>query len=225
MGLAHNPRIVRDGLVLYVDAANVKSYPGTGTLWNDLSGNSIDFTLVGTPSYNSLGYFTFNGTDQYATRASLGHSPDGNNNTFSIWFRPLSTPAGNRPIWSDNFGPELGVWIDQNNAVRTYVYGASTSTTVLNNTWVNVVFTFFSPAPNSGLTYSHSTYVNGELLQENRTGTVGNGLNDIPIQIARDPGNNIFSNIDVSIFQQYNKRLTNDEVKQNFNALRGRYGI
>lgn len=225
MSLGHGASVVRDGLVLHLDAANAKSYPGSGTVWKDLSSNNINFTLVGTPSYNASGYFTFNGVDQYATRSGLAHNPDNNNSSFGIWFRPLSTPTTNKPVWSDSYGPELGVWINQNNTVRTYVYGASAGITVPNGTWVNIVFTFFSPAANSGLSYQHSTYVNGELLQSDRTGTVGNGLNDNPMQIGRDNGTDIYSNIDVSIFNQYNKRLTAAEIRQNFEATRGRFGI
>jgi hypothetical protein len=225
MGAYSGPEIVNDGLVLHLDAANERSYSGSGTTWGDISNNNINFTLVGNPSYNASGYFTFNGIDQYATTSVLAHYPDNNNSSFSIWFRPVSTPAGNRPIWSDNYGPELGVWIDQNNLVRTFVYSGSTGATVPNGTWVNIVFTFFSPAANSGLSYQHSTYVNGELIQANRTGTVGNGLNDTPIQIGRDHGNLLYSNADVSVFSQYNRRLTDAEVRQNYEAFKGRYSI
>ena len=62
MGLAYGGAIVRDGLVLALDAADRNSYPGTGTTWYDLSGNDEDFTLNNTPTYSSTnnGIFTFN---------------------------------------------------------------------------------------------------------------------------------------------------------------------
>ena len=47
MAISHSPRIVRDGLVLALDAADRNSYPGSGTTWNDLSGNGNHFTLSG----------------------------------------------------------------------------------------------------------------------------------------------------------------------------------
>lgn len=56
MALAHSPKIVTDGLVLCLDAGNVKSYPGSGTVWNDLSGNDNNGTLV-----NGVGYSGTNG--------------------------------------------------------------------------------------------------------------------------------------------------------------------
>ena len=69
MGLAHSPRIVTDGLVLALDAGNTKSYPGSGTTWTDLSGNSNTGTLTSMDgnNYNSAngGYLDFDGTDDY----------------------------------------------------------------------------------------------------------------------------------------------------------------
>jgi hypothetical protein len=49
------PNTVTNGLVLSLDAANVKSYPGSGTTWYDLSGNSKNATGVNTPVYSSVG--------------------------------------------------------------------------------------------------------------------------------------------------------------------------
>ena len=73
MGMLVKPNnIIADGLVLRLDAANIKSYEGTGTLFKDMTSNLADFTLVGTPTYNANGFFTFNGTNQYASRAHTG---------------------------------------------------------------------------------------------------------------------------------------------------------
>ena len=62
--------LISDGLVLRLDPANIKSYQGTGTTFKDLTTNLSDFTLVGTPTYNVNGFFTFNGTNQYASRVN-----------------------------------------------------------------------------------------------------------------------------------------------------------
>lgn len=53
MAYFHSPRIVTDGLVSALDAANTKSYPGSGTVWNDLSGNGNNGTLVNVPTFSS----------------------------------------------------------------------------------------------------------------------------------------------------------------------------
>ena len=63
------PNIVTDDVILYLDASNTSSYPDTGTVWYDLSGNNNDFNLNG-PTYNSSGYFDFDGTNYYAKTVS-----------------------------------------------------------------------------------------------------------------------------------------------------------
>ena len=67
MATYYNPKIVTNNLFLYLDAANAKSYPGSGTAWKDLSGQNNDTTLVNGPTYNSnnSGCFVFDGTDDY----------------------------------------------------------------------------------------------------------------------------------------------------------------
>lgn len=60
-----NP-IVTDGLVLYLDAANPRSYPGNGNIWYDLSPNHNDFTLYNNPTYDSAGFFNVYGPSAYA---------------------------------------------------------------------------------------------------------------------------------------------------------------
>ena len=66
MGTSYNPAIVTDGLVLCLDAANARSYPGTGATWTDRSANGYVGTLQNTPQFynNNGGYFTFNGADE-----------------------------------------------------------------------------------------------------------------------------------------------------------------
>jgi hypothetical protein len=75
MALAHSPSIVTSGLVLCLDAANPKSYPGSGTTWTDLSGNGNNGTLVNGPTYSSVngGSIVFDGSNDYISTAySIG---------------------------------------------------------------------------------------------------------------------------------------------------------
>ena len=65
MALSHSPLIVTDGLVLCLDAANKKSYSGSGTTWTDRSGNGNNGTLVNGPTFDSGngGSIDFDGVD------------------------------------------------------------------------------------------------------------------------------------------------------------------
>ena len=73
MGVFAGPNVVEDGLMLYLDAADQKSYPGSGTTWFDLRGNGRHATLknssAGLPSHstNNKGYFDFTPNGSYAT--------------------------------------------------------------------------------------------------------------------------------------------------------------
>ena len=65
--------IVRDGLVVHLDAADSNSYSGSGSSWNDISGNGNNFTLFGSPSYDSNtngGVINFDKIDDYAESIS-----------------------------------------------------------------------------------------------------------------------------------------------------------
>ena len=90
MGFHRGPNIVRDGLVLALDAASYRSYPGSGTTWYDLSGNNFDFTLDGSGiPWQSNGYFSLQ--DGGATYAN--NITDSTDCTFVFWIRTTDTQA------------------------------------------------------------------------------------------------------------------------------------
>ena len=69
MSAYSGPEIANDGLVLALDAANPRSYPGSGTTWTDLSGNGNNGTLVNVPTYSNAngGSIVFDGVDDYVS--------------------------------------------------------------------------------------------------------------------------------------------------------------
>ena len=70
MAASSGPNIITDGLVLALDAGNLKSYPGSGTSWVDLSDSGNNATLTNAPTYSN-GNLTFNGSTQYAQANSV----------------------------------------------------------------------------------------------------------------------------------------------------------
>ena len=96
MGVNYNPAIVTNGLVLALDAANPKSYSGSGITWTDVSGNRIDANKTGAesptyPTWNSTGYFSFNGGVQSMYFNGVG--PISNNFTISAWVNSTDITA------------------------------------------------------------------------------------------------------------------------------------
>ena len=87
MGLSHSPRIVTDGLVFCVDAANKRSYPGAGTTWTDLTANRNNAILVNMGSLNfrndGVGSLIFDGINEYMYITKLNYGTSSDNGTIS----------------------------------------------------------------------------------------------------------------------------------------------
>ena len=216
MALAHSPRIVRDSLAFYLDAANTKSYPGSGTTWTDISGKGNDGTLTNGPTFSSDygGKFNFDETNDYV---DCGNVLSQTAYTKSAWFRPesstrniISGPA-NHAFWmvgTDNTlaAGHQGQWSRVSHAVP--------SGNMLNQWWNGVV------------TWNNSTgwvlYLNGVQVDTN-SNTSGPG-GTTGVYIARYSGGNYFDG-DIAQAIIYDRVLTATEVQQNFNAFRGRFGL
>jgi hypothetical protein len=221
------PNIVTDGLVLVLalDAANTKSYPGTGTTWNDLSGNGNNGTLVNGVGYNSGngGSLVFDGVNDYI---SIPHTTILNPSlsmTLSSWinattFLTFMSIFGKGTTASGSGGYDFR--IDANNQLNLVKYfivdqRITLSTALSINTWYNIV------AVQSSTRVDY--YINGS-----NVGAFSNSIayqtNTSEFRIARDR-NIIYTPAKVSNLSFYNRALTPQEVQQNFNALRHRFGI
>jgi len=91
----NGPKIVTSGLVLALDAGNTKSYPGSGTVWTDLSGNGNTGTLTNGPTFNSSngGSIVFDGVDDfvnipYNTYWNTNVFGTATNFTLECWHKP-----------------------------------------------------------------------------------------------------------------------------------------
>ena len=230
MALAHSPRIVTDGLLFYLDAANPKSYPGSGTAWNDLSGTGRNGTLV--PRTTGFQFKNENGGILY-----FPDQPSGQNLQYAYMTTPVPTgnvsytihcvfrterAGGERHIFrtDGNFGCDVN-----GNRLRYYMtsynveQGLTASGTFLANTWYHLTMVY----DRDNLT--QSIYRNGEFLSS-KTHTVQYSVaTSTQRWFAR---NDIFTDGicgDVGLLHFYNRVLTPTEIVQNFNATRSRYGI
>jgi len=219
MGLGHSPSIVRDGLVLYLDAANPKSYPGSGTTVFDLSSNQNNGTLVNGVGYSgsNLGSFSFDGVNDYIGFANVFEFNDNDFWSGLIWFK-----NDDNTRFFDQYR-----WHLQSSSIRTR--GSNNLTILTNiptqphdNLWYNVYFTY-----EGATTRVLKLYVNGIFVgQSSTTGSPLSSYGNQTLSIGRTQhSGGEYSNNSVAIAGLYNRALTPQEIKQNFEALRGRFGI
>jgi hypothetical protein len=230
MALAHSPRIVTDGLVLCLDAGNPKSYPGSGTTWSDLSGNERNYSISSNISWNASGYFSCTG-GMFTGPASnsFGFSSD-NEHTIEVFAQVTQATANSFFNWRAT--PNIGT--DQR-AIYTHLY-YSNGFTYYDVSGCCAGTQRISYANDSDLTAGVRHLVwrtrtnstpNREFFKNtvsqmnsgtNSTGTVNWNLTD-----SATIGSGWYGNL--HLFRAYNRALTDDEIQQNFNALRSRFGI
>ena len=223
MGLAHSPRIVTDGLVLALDAGNTKSYPGSGTTWTDLSGNSNTGTLTNGPTFSSDngGYIDFDGSNDQINCGSSDDFAFGTGDfTIEFWCNPdaLGTTAI-ISISSDGGFSSTNWQFRYNNAQKVrWLYSNSSdiisNSTVSTGEWTHIV------ATRSGTALT--LYINAV---SEATGTSSANLSDNgTLRIGTSRDENSYFNGKISNVKLYKgKGLTAAEVAQNYNALKGRY--
>jgi hypothetical protein len=224
MAAFSGPEIINDGLVLCLDAANTKSYPGSGTTWLDLSGNGNTGTLINNTSYSSdnLGSISFDGVDDYFNMTSNFNVAGVTSYSASFWIN-LNASTVNKDVrffWHGNYG--VLVWQTTANNLLFYLRTSvgtvqiSTAYSTFRGVWTNICVTYDGSVMR--------LYVNGEL--KNSGNHSGGIINDTPTRFwLGGASTEFFTECSISNCLEYNTVLSAVEVSQNFNALRGRYGI
>ena len=222
--------IVTNGLVLYLDASNTKSYVSGSTTWNDVSRSRNNGTLTNGPTFNSAngGSIVFDGVDDYVLCPKQTSLVSATQFTMCAWMkRNLSNSLvfiGQAETLSNDITFELwndgNVYFEVGNGSNSYGVTSNNSTL-----WQYLTMVF--DGTQTGNSNRLKTYINGSLLTLSyvgiippSTGTVNNNLN----VGAYLPGSN-YSNGNISQVQIYNRSLSAAEVSQNFNATRTRFGL
>ena len=228
---AHSPKIVTDGLVLALDAGNIKSYVSGSTTWFDKSGFSNNGTLTNGPTFNSAngGSIVFDGADD-VIRVTQQSGLTPSYFTTESWIK-LNTSQASR-IFIATFsesqsGIAMGINDGVSNNVKFFTSGNGSTGydhlyqigTLNNNQWYHVVCTY------DGI--QKILYINGQLnTLKSYTQAIGYTGNDFTVGGLDLDGSIIQSlNGSISLAKMYNRALTQAEITQNFNALRGRFGI
>jgi len=222
MSFAYSPKIITDGLVFYVDAANPKSYPGVGTTWSDLSKNTNNGTLTNGPTFDNAngGSIVFDGVNDYV---NLGSNINLTNNiTYNTWIKTTSivshligayNNASPFPGWS------VGIGINVTAGKICFWSGGGWQEGDIScniNQWINVSVTF-----TNGVI---SFYLNGVFKSTTSSSLISSYTGDKFLGGRANDGLAPFSG-DMSIVQIYNRVLSVTEILQNYNATKTRYSL
>lgn len=235
--------LVVDQLQMHYDSARSFSYSGNGAVWKDLSDNGRDVTLynaggstysntaAGPPTFTSSnrGIFEFDGTNDWGKLTAYTFPA---NVSVTAWIKTSST-ASSRGIMSHCSGGPVGLVYGISAGKMWYYYYTTSwqtavSTASINDgNWKNVVWA------KAGT--SMKMYINGALDSTTTlTGSVSSLINCIGAgwgpcnSDSYGPGNDSYGMVfpgSISIIMVHSKELSLTEIQQNFNALRGRFGI
>ena len=226
MAISRGPKIVTNGLVLALDAADKNSYRGSGTSWFDLSGNTNTGTLTNGPTFSgtNLGTIVFDGVDDYVSISNNSNFNNGNNITVEAWVLCTNWSSYTHPmIVAKGINVEWILWKSNDTGVVGKLGWrglgtAYTTTSLPNNTWVQCVGSVGSAG--------QKVYLNGVLESTvgNTTFTSGNVNVTIAAGLVTGSPSNLLG-ANVAITRIYNIQLTDNQVLQNYNATKTRFGL
>jgi hypothetical protein len=210
--------------VLNLDAANMKSYPRSGTIWRDLSGNNNSGSLVNGPTFSSQngGSIVFDGTND---RVDISHNSLYNFTTgltISCWYKTtVGLDSYITTKSNDSFylcvGPS-GTTVNKMSFFLNGTSGGWLQSTANANTgnWTHVSANWVG-----GVSY---IYLNGVLdISASRPGILQIGTSTLNLAYRVDGDK--YLNGSISNFQMYNRALSASEVQQNYNATKTRFGL
>jgi hypothetical protein len=242
MSLTHSLKIVTNGLVLCLDAGSKKSYAGTGNVWRDLSGNGNDGTLTNGPTFSSAngGSIILDGTNDHIS-ISNGNYLNTNDFSISCWIylNPILSIFTMYNFFDKNIYNTSGIQfgIGTGGALSNRILGIRYSTSgVIANTyqfapsnldipfesWINISLVFSYINLNSFI----SLYINGifNAISSSSNGTFVPNTKNLTLG-APGTGLGSYFNGKISNYLIYNKALSAQEIKQNFNATKSRFGL
>lgn len=240
------PNGIENGLVLALDAADRNSYPGTGTTWYDLSGNGNNVTLYNSPTWNSNGYFSLNGTNNYIKTTSTINLGIYNAVTVFATFKPRSYPASGTTKFICELSTDFNsfqygfVWTyndpsaSQNYEIFTsvkgnvgYNLGVWNKNNYNDLTW-KLNAAIFDKSQASVETSLYNQGVSANVISNPVAGYTANNTNnfgDDYLFIGCRAGNSYFTDLDIANFLIYNRALTATEISQIYNQTRTRFGL
>jgi hypothetical protein len=233
MGVYAGPDIVESGLVLALDAGNVKSYPGFGATWFDLSGKGYNATLFNTPTFvnNTLQFRV--ASLNYATcsfnEGLLKNTNETGNWTIESAFKYVTAPTTSEAVVAGRQGCHGGIYINTNNTLQHAIktnecwtgHTAVTASTMTDGNWYHTTMVYSN---GTTFTYLNGVYINSGSINLT-TYDIFNYSNTFWIGGIDTAGTDYFTNIDLSLVKCYNRALTAAEILQNYRATKSRFGL
>jgi hypothetical protein len=220
-------KIITRGLVFHVDSAQKRSYSGSGTAWNDLSGNGNNGTLTNSPTFDSGngGSIVFDGTDDYSTFGNNSSLETYNDFTYEIWTKPQTQSNPARIIFYKLGAINIEIQGSQTNPQWLgYCFGLSnpgyygSNTTLTYDNWYQLVLVRDKTAQTIKM---YTNTVEGASFNS-ITGTITSGTGNL--EISTQFSGNAYKGY-VAIGRIYNVTLTATEILQNYNATKSRFGL
>jgi hypothetical protein len=229
-GIIHSGQeIVTNGLVLHLDAAQLRSYPTTGTTWTDLSANGNTGTLTNGPTFDSGngGSIVLDGTNDYI---NVVDGTSFNSTTFSVcawvkWNNP--TDGARREIFSKFVGGFASYQIrkEQSNNFYGIVMRYSDNTvTILSGPAASTSWVFIGTSYNK---VTNLFYLNDTLISSasNTKDLKTDTSIDVAIGVAPFSPLQYYFNGNISAVYVYNRGISATEIGQNYNATKSRFGL
>jgi hypothetical protein len=234
--------IVKDGLMLYLDAANTKSYPGSGTIWLDLSKNNNNGNLINGPTFsnNNYGRINFDGVNdgvnlgsssslQFSTKMSICVVV--RQNSFSSTGLRLNTIVGR---WGNNTNSFAhNYYLHYNSAGRlsfSFKENATTNYLTSSLNFIPILGQIYYITLTYDTTQSKKFYINGVLNNSYFSDQITNQVMTTSVNTLVSVSSNLnesafYSNNNIYLLKIYNRALTENEVQENFNSVKQRFNL
>ena len=229
MATKYSPKIVTNGLVLSLDAANNKSYPRSGTTWTDLSCNSNTGTLTNSPTFSGANGWSifFDGVDDYISGTNNSSLQLLNDLTIGAWVKLGSGGNANQGIFEKMVNINYsGYGITRQDdyfkfwtaSGGTYAYTNSNITYSSGNNWYYVV--------GRRMAGNNRLFINSILQTDSQSPPLSDSGEVYVIgRYYSNIANTFYFVGNIAQTSLYNRALTDAEILQNYNATKSRFGL
>ena len=231
MSFNYSPKVVTNGLVLCLDAANQKSYVSGSTLWNDLSQTKTSGSLTNGPTYGTSngGCIVFDGTNDYVNFPHFFNISQGGV-TWNFWFNCSSSAWS--PLMADWASPQYSFLLQVYNGATSISFRNSSNTDlqgnlntypISTNTTYNICCTYDPLSKITNLYANGNFYASSSNAQSDSY--IRNTSNNISIGLKQDSGGSTVFSGNFYYASVYNRALSSTEISQNYNTLKTRFGL